>query len=122
MEGRSLCTPGNLKVDNEQSEKRKIIIENLQILKDNTILETNATDANKKNTNNSKPRRNGPNMKDALTLDFEENYDCETGLEDGIGCNVLNSQNGNLDVHPSTYPNGCPKNYFIMLNKTNTQS
>jgi len=72
--------------------------------------------------NNPRLKTSGSNMEEALTSDLEENYFCETGLEDGTGCNAINSHDGNLDVHPSTYPNGCPKNYFIMLNKTNTQS
>jgi len=72
--------------------------------------------------NFSQPRGNGSNMENAMTSDFEENYFCEPGLAFGIGCENINSPDGNLDVHPSTYPTGCPKNYFIMLNKTHTES
>jgi len=70
----------------------------------------------------SQPRENGTNMENAMTSGFGENYLSDTGLEVGIGCKIFNSTDGNLDVNPSTYPTGCPNNYFLLLNKTNTQS
>jgi len=59
---------------------------------------------------------------DSMTSDFEDNYFCETGLENGIDFKINHSTDGNLDMRPITYPSRHLKNYFFLLNKTHTQS
>ena len=75
-----------------------------------------------KNLKFSQPRGNKPTMESAMTSEFGNNLFCNTELEDGIECKNITSDDGNLDVHPSTYPTGCPNNYSILLNKIHTQS
>jgi len=76
----------------------------------------------KKNSKFSKPRRTRTNMENAMMSELRDNFCCDTGFKVGTECKDIISENGNLDVNPSTYPTGCPNNYFLLLNKTHTQS
>jgi len=67
-------------------------------------------------------RGNETSMENEMTSECEKIGFCETGLVAGIECKKINSTDGNLDVNPSTYPTGCPNNYFVSLNKFHTKS
>ena len=70
----------------------------------------------------SQSRGNKTSMQNEMTSDFTKIGFRETGLVARIECKKLNSTDGNLDVDPSTYPTGCPKNYFTSLIKSHTKS
>ena len=70
----------------------------------------------------SQSRGNETSTENEMTSDYENIGLCETGLVARIECKKINSSDGNLDVNPSTYPTGCPKNYFVSLNKSHTKS
>jgi len=65
---------------------------------------------------------NNTSMQNEMTSDSEKIGFCETGLVAGIECKKINLTDGNLDVDPSTYPTGCPKNYSDSLNKNKVKS
>ena len=57
-----------------------------------------------------------------MTSDAKEKNCRVTGFKDGTEAANAKFIEGAKEAGPSTYPTGCPNNYFDCLNKTNIES